>query len=558
MQDIKRTMKRFWKEIVVFALLTFIGFVIYFWRLEAVPSGFYVDEALHGYNAYSILKTGTDEYGKLFPIVFRFYGSYNAPLYVYFVAIPIKVFGLNPYAVRIVAAISGLLSIYVFYSFLKNFKISLIGGLFFAIVPWLIFQNRVGWEVSCAFFLFCLGSLFFYKALKDGKYMIPSAFFLSLSTYAAYTERFIAPMLIFLAVVVFKKSVFTKKNQKYILISLFILFITQIPNLLILKTPAFFPKSDLMASSAIMSQSEKLNVFPKVLGFILSFVREVGSQYINYYSPRSLFIANDLDMPEIAPFYVWMIVPYLIGLVYLWKKRKENYSKYILLLFIVAPIPASLTKDPLSAHRALPVILPIGLAMAFGIDQVFRWINKYRYSVLIKLFLTITLLMVSLAFFWRSYFVLFANEKAKDWSYGFDQLAAEIKRHSDTHYVVDDARIKLPYIELAFFMKVDPYDYQKNIDRAVKNFYYLNTPFDFYHKFENIETRSVVWEKDIYVDQILVGDAYTVSSQQAEEHFLTRVFEIDDSLHNPVFIGYKTNPKAKCASTPSKSVYCNK
>ena len=40
-----------------------------FYKLETVPSGFYVDEAAIGYNSYSILETGADEYGKFFPPV---------------------------------------------------------------------------------------------------------------------------------------------------------------------------------------------------------------------------------------------------------------------------------------------------------------------------------------------------------------------------------------------------------------------------------------------------------------------------------------------------------
>jgi len=64
---------------------------MFFWRLDSTPPGFYIDESLHAYNAVSILETGKDEYGKSFPILFRFYGSYNEPLYVYLTAIAVLV-----------------------------------------------------------------------------------------------------------------------------------------------------------------------------------------------------------------------------------------------------------------------------------------------------------------------------------------------------------------------------------------------------------------------------------------------------------------------------------
>ncbi|HEX6977563.1 MAG TPA: glycosyltransferase family 39 protein [Patescibacteria group bacterium] len=550
--------KRNWVSVLILTLLGVIGFIIFFVKLESVPKGFYVDEALHGYNAYSILQTGKDEYGKFLPIVFRMYGSYNAPLYIYLTTLPIKIWGLNPYAVRIVASLSGFLSIFVFYFFLKNLKISLVGSLFFAVTPWLVFQSRVGYEVSLAFFLFCAGSLFLWLSLKKSIYLIPSAVFLSFSLYAAYTERFIIPPLILFFFVIFRKKILKKENYKNIIISFAILFLTQIPNLMIVFTPAFFPKSDLMSSSAILSQAEKINIFPKLVAFVLSFLREFLSQYVNYFSPRSLFLSNDLDMPEMTPFYVWMVVPYLIGVVYLWKKRKEDYSKFILLVLLLSPIPAALTKDPLSTHRAMPVVFPISLIIAFGINEVMVFLNKFKPKLLVKSLFVILFLFISLSFFWRSYFVLFINEKARDFSFGFEELSQLIRKDSETHYIVEDQRIKIPYIELAFFMKIDPLIYQKNIDQTIKYNYYSNTKFDPYHQFENVETRGIIWEKDIYKNQILVGDELSISSKQAKEHFLTKVFEIDDPIHRPIFIGYKTNPGLKCASTPNKSVYCNK
>ena len=47
------------------AVITFIGAWLRFAELDSVPPGFYIDEASFGYNAYSILKTGRDEYGAL-------------------------------------------------------------------------------------------------------------------------------------------------------------------------------------------------------------------------------------------------------------------------------------------------------------------------------------------------------------------------------------------------------------------------------------------------------------------------------------------------------------
>src|SRR3990167_10691408 len=91
-------------------LVFILGIFVYFYKLDKIPSGFYIDEALPGYNAYSILKTGKDEYGKFLPLLFRFYGSYNPPLYTYLTVFPIAAFGLSVFSVRFVSALAGLLS----------------------------------------------------------------------------------------------------------------------------------------------------------------------------------------------------------------------------------------------------------------------------------------------------------------------------------------------------------------------------------------------------------------------------------------------------------------
>ncbi len=550
-------LKTYWKEILFLGLLISVGLTLFFLRLKSVPQGFYVDEALHGYNAYSILLTGKDEYGKFLPIVFRFYGSYNTPLYVYLTTIPIKIWGLNPYSVRFIAALSGFLSIFVFYFSLKKLKISTVGSLFFAITPWLIFQSRIGYEVSLAFFLFSLGSLFLLLSLKNKNYITFAFLSLSLSTYAAYAERFIVPALLVFYLILFRDRIFRKENMRTLKFGFILLFLTQIPNLLILLTPAFFPKADLIASSTISSQAQKLtSFFPGFLAYALAFIREFGSQYVNYFSPRSLFLASDL-MPEIPPLYQWIILPYIIGAIHLWKRRREDYSKFIFLLALLAPLPAALTKDPLSTYRGMPQLLPISLMIAFGIGEIIKFFNRLKGGLVIESLLVIVVFALSLIFFWRSYFVLFVNEKAKDFSFGFETLASEIKSHPQAHYLIDDARIKLPYMELAFWMETPPGEFQKSIDPNIKEHYYDNTAFDPHHKFANIETHSIVWEKDIYQEQVLVGDELSISSQQAREHFLTKVFEIRDPLERIIFQGFQTNPALKCKVSYT-DLYCRK
>ncbi|PIV01434.1 glycosyl transferase, partial [Candidatus Shapirobacteria bacterium CG03_land_8_20_14_0_80_40_19] len=73
----------FKKTHLFFLLIVGLAFFLRFIFLTKSPPGFYVDEAAVGYNAYSILKTGADEYGKKFPLFFRSFGDYKMPLNIY-------------------------------------------------------------------------------------------------------------------------------------------------------------------------------------------------------------------------------------------------------------------------------------------------------------------------------------------------------------------------------------------------------------------------------------------------------------------------------------------
>ena len=76
--------------------LTFIlALFLRLWRISDFPPALSWDEAAIGYNAYSILETGKDEYGESYPILFKSFNDYKLPGYIYLTTISEKLFGLN-------------------------------------------------------------------------------------------------------------------------------------------------------------------------------------------------------------------------------------------------------------------------------------------------------------------------------------------------------------------------------------------------------------------------------------------------------------------------------
>ena len=82
--------------ILILALAAFLRL----WSFGSVPPSASLDEASIGYNAYSVLKTGVDEFGS-FPIVSqRGYDDYRRSTYLFLVVPFVGLFGLNTAAVR--------------------------------------------------------------------------------------------------------------------------------------------------------------------------------------------------------------------------------------------------------------------------------------------------------------------------------------------------------------------------------------------------------------------------------------------------------------------------
>jgi hypothetical protein len=73
--------------------IVILAAILRFAQITQVPPSLNWDEVSHGYNAYSLIKTGKDEWGVNLPLIFRAYGDYKLPVYIYLTAISEFFFG---------------------------------------------------------------------------------------------------------------------------------------------------------------------------------------------------------------------------------------------------------------------------------------------------------------------------------------------------------------------------------------------------------------------------------------------------------------------------------
>jgi 4-amino-4-deoxy-L-arabinose transferase-like glycosyltransferase len=157
-------------------LILVLGIFLRFWHLGETPRGFYLDEAALGYNAFSIMNTGKDEYGMKWPLLFRSFGDFKAPVYTYLLVPIYKVIGMSVWSTRFLSALAGVIIIWLSFLLVKNLsknnRLALIVSLLVAISPWQIIFSRTSYEtnVSLMFLLMMIWS--FYKSGENKKWLI--------------------------------------------------------------------------------------------------------------------------------------------------------------------------------------------------------------------------------------------------------------------------------------------------------------------------------------------------------------------------------------------------
>lgn len=554
-------------EILVLLFIIFFGIFLYTLKINTIPPALSDDEVSMGYNAYSISKSGKDEFGKRYPLSFRlFQPAYGPPLLIYPTAAIISLNGLNPFSIRLVSIISGILSIVVIFYFTKSLNLTksfitpYLGAFIHSITPWAILYSRSGYEAMLPYFLYILGILLLWLGFKKNYLLTIGLIILSLSVYTGVVNKFLVPLTIIAIFLFFYKTIFQKKSRLFFIGGALIALLIQIPNLTLFGTSAFIAKNHLLYTDIILNEYSKLHtVIPSFLGIPYLFVREFLSQFFNYFSLRSLFLDPDpfppRSIPELSVFYPWMFIPYLLGLYFLWQKRRSKGTKFIVLISIVSAIPVSLTKDPFWTYRALPLLFPLITIIILGLDKLLS------YKKIIINLLLISLILYSLATLGRSYFTLLPNERAKDFGYGFDKLAKQINSNKDTQFVIDNARNPMTYLHLAMYLPLQPEKLQNSSDPNIRKNYYNHEDANPNYSFDNVHIRGIDWQNDVYKSQVLVGDDLAISSDQVVDHALQIMFEINDPQGKLLYQGYRTNPYQACSNSNIKThsdIDCNK
>lgn len=485
------------KVLLVIFLLGFILRVIF---LDVAPPGFNADEAALGYNAYSLINTGKDEWGASFPLVFKSFSDYKPGLYVY-LAIPfVALFGLNELSVRLPSILLGSFSIILMYFLAKELfrkeSAAKASAFLLSISPWHLHFSRGAWEANVATFFILLGVLAFIKFFKDHRFLWISTVAFITSMYAYQSARLVVPVLGFLLTIFYWKRVLIKKNIAVFILAIILL----LPLIFILPTSAglarfkgvsiFSDLGPLNRINDVRGQHQNLSgLWAKLFhNKVETYTRSFSGHYLDHFSPDFLFISGGPlkrnKEPDMGQMYIFEIATLLLGLYFLTRDKFSN-TKIVFLWLIVAPLASSLTFQTPDSHRAHNMVIPLSLISGLGLGIL--WENLSRLTGFVKYLakgVVALVIFVSLISFLERYYIHLPKQYALEWEYGFSQAVAYITQNQNKYQkVVITDRYDQPYILLLFYSRYDPDSYQKDDKKVGDNKFGFSTISSF-GKFE--------------------------------------------------------------------------
>lgn len=467
------------RDILLLFVIAFVAFTLRFYRVTEIPPSLNWDEVSIGYNAYSILKTGRDEWGRLFPIHFRAYGEYKLPAQVYASIPGIAIFGLNELGVRITPIIYGTLTVILLFFLTKALfekaAVSLLSAFLLAISPWHIHLTRASFESSFSVFWIVLGIWFLIKGFKDSKWFIYSMVPLAISVYTYNTARVFIPLfLISISIAYYSKLL---KTKKAVLISLALFSIMMIPLVLfifsgesnaryklvsITDEGGLVPRINEARGNSNLPQPIPRLIHNKLTYLSYYFIRN----YTSHFTPDFLFISGaphkQHHVQGVGQLYAFQAPFLLIGL-YLLFRRSYDYRWLILGWIVLSFVPVSVTADSIPHALRTVIVAPVyQLITAFGIVSFYNYFAgsmKKRKYFIIGSFLVIV--AVSVFFYLRKYYLEYPYLYSKDWQYGYKQVIDYVSKNMDRYdEIVFTRHYGEPHMFTLFFLQYDPASYQ--------------------------------------------------------------------------------------------------
>ena len=470
----------------IFWLIFVLAFILRFYKLGQIPLSLNWDEVSNAYNAYSILKTGRDEYGSFLPLTNRSFDDYKPPLYMYLNTFSVGAFGLTPFSARLPSAFFGLLSVplvcfltkLVFEKSIKRESMALLSMFLFAILPWHLQFSRIGFEANVGMFMSLAFIVFFLYGLKKNIYLILAALFFGAGLYSYHAQRIFLPLFSIALIYLFKREI-VRIPKKFTLGFVILIIASALTLFVFLPQKAIFNR--LETSSLISEENRKKEISLLTTESLSNFVNNkyinLGSKYLENYlsnfSPNFLFVKGDGNLRHhienngmLSLFYL----PILLTGLYLVLRNIDRRKSLLIIWLAVAPLPAAPVFPAPHAIRSNLLMVPMVMILAFGFYTIF---SRKLWGAIAPLVIGVWMTLSLMAYL-HNYYTHYAIHSAKEWQYGYKEAAIEsekLKNSFDKVRISED--FEQAHIFWLFYTKYDPSSFQKYGNRGQFDKFYF-------------------------------------------------------------------------------------
>ncbi len=517
-------MRRTWLIVILCAVVA--GGTLRLWRLSSVPVALYCDEALQGYEAYCLLKTGADSRGVTMPLFFSVFGAgWEEPLYIYLTTLPVAILGNTEAATRVVAAAGGTLALlavaWLGYG-LGGARAAGWACALMAVSPWALHLSRIGFQASLLPLFLAAGGAALLKGASAGggapgpphargaaieapppeagertgekkptsasgdrpdgraapgragvppsrggatgfRWLALGAAILTLALYTYVAARILVPLLLLLFGAAFLPRLRAIGFGRRAILAVIVVVIA-LPVVLFSLTPEAHARYVDVGVTSYLSGGEALVKFLSV--------------YVSHFSPGFLLTQGDpIGRHSVRDFgmlhahdLLFLLAGVLVAL-----RRRSRADLFLLGWLLAGPIPAALGIDPRHAVRAIGTIPALyalagsGAAALFGPGGAAE-ISRVRGRIVLAVILVAA--AVSSAAYLHHYFFVYPAYSGPDWQYGLKEafriLREEAQGHDSIYVTTGEDS---PYIHRLYLFSFPPEEWQERGFRRTKYFF---------------------------------------------------------------------------------------
>lgn len=448
-------------------------------HLGRLPVWFIPEEVSTGWNAFSLLTTGRDEWNTFLPIIFRETGGFKLALNSYLIVPFMAIFGVNELAVRLPTAIAGIISVGLTYFLAKTLwkkeSYALVAALLLAISPWHVSMGRYAVDVNWGIPLFLSGLLLFLHARPKPRLLLLSAIFFALTFYTYFNYVVFSVMFMVFTFLVYRKDWLTREKWKWVAAFWGIQFLFMLPYIIQPNLTTRFSQATSVSQIGFINNinehresCERLYP-PVVCKLMYNKATDRGlvlfRNWINHFSTTTYFLygsnLGQSGMPQgWGLFYPFELIFIAIGVVVL--IRRKDMSPLLLGWGLLYGVPSSLAGEG-HVWRMLTLVPLPQLVGAVGLVTVWRFLkfNWARFGLVVMMSFFVARFVVD-------YTTFFPHRQGIQGYYGFREVYAyTAPLAADYDMVVvspSGLGFEQLYIYYVFYTQYDPRSYQLGED----------------------------------------------------------------------------------------------